>query len=61
MTEPAWERLQDDAMNGRRPVYAVFFPYEMSDLKAFDRVPGRWRQVGAIQHITVWALAGTSP
>ncbi len=47
-----------------RPVYAVLFPFEIEDWGCFSkgRLPGRWTQVGAVRHITIWRLddpAGT--
>jgi hypothetical protein len=58
VTEPTWQRLQAEAMIRRRPLYAVFFPFETDEWNAFDRIHGRWRQIGAVRHITVWQFEG---
>ena len=51
-------RVEREAAAGRQPLYAVLFPYEITDWKAFARLPGTWVQVGAIKHITVWQFKG---
>ena len=52
------ERLERRALSVGRPLYAVVFPSEIKELRAFDRVPGRWIEVGRIQQVTVWKLVG---
>lgn len=36
-----------------RPIYAILFPFETKDVLE-TRLPGRWKQVGAVQHVSIW-------
>jgi hypothetical protein len=39
----------------KRPLYAVLFPYEMTDWNALEGVmPGKWRQIGNVDDVTIW-------
>jgi hypothetical protein len=49
-------RLERRALAAGRPLYAVLFPFEINQLHAFDRMPGRWTQIGRIRHVTIWKL-----
>jgi hypothetical protein len=41
--------------NSGRPLYAVLFPYEVTQYDVLGSVmPGRWRQVGAVSDVTIW-------
>jgi hypothetical protein len=59
-----WDRCQRSelqALESRvlatgRPLYAVFFPFEIEDLRALDHVPGYWQRIGHVRHVTVWRL-----
>ncbi len=49
-----------------RPLYAVLFPFEISDpaWQAFHRhLTGHWREVGAVRQVTIWRRdpSGASP
>ncbi len=45
------------AQRAGRPVYAVFFPFEIEEWGCFrGRLAGRWTQVGAVRHATIWRL-----
>ena len=38
-----------------RPLYAVLFPFELTDSGALDKhMPGHWTMVGRIDQVTVW-------
>ena len=52
----ALERLEGGALDAGTPLYAVFFPFEMSEQRAFDRIPGKWSQVARVQDVTLWRL-----
>jgi hypothetical protein len=39
------------------PIYAVLFPWETDDVIQ-KRMPGPWKQVGAVQDVTIWRLGG---
>jgi len=54
----ALEQLELRALAAGRPVYAVLFAFEINDLRAFDRVPGRWTRVQQIRHVSVWRFEG---
>jgi len=51
-------RLESHLLAANRPLYAVFFPYEVEDRKALDRIPGRWVLAGKVRDVTVWRLVG---
>ncbi|MFT3830731.1 MAG: hypothetical protein QM691_13590 [Opitutaceae bacterium] len=56
-------RLYAAATRAGRPVYAAFFPFEVSD-GCFKKLPGRWTQVDHIRDKTIWRLddpAGAMP
>ena len=36
-----------------RPLYAVLFPFETTDALV-THAPGRWTQIGAVRHVTIW-------
>jgi hypothetical protein len=39
----------------KRPLYAVLFPFELTDAAVLDRrMPGHWTQVGNVQDVTIW-------
>ena len=52
----ALERLEGGALDAGTPLYAVFFPFEISEQRAFDRIPGKWSQVARVQDVTLWRL-----
>jgi hypothetical protein len=54
----AVDRIETEAAAGRLQLYAVLFPYEITDLKFFTRIPGTWERVEAIRHVTVWRFTG---
>lgn len=37
-----------------RPIYAVLFPFELEEVMAKKRLPGRWTQIGAVRDVTFW-------
>jgi hypothetical protein len=38
-----------------RPLYAVLFPFELAEADVLGKVmPGHWRQVGAVEDVTIW-------
>lgn len=41
-----------------RPLYAILFPFEEDALKA--RIPGNWRKVGAVRHVSIWRRDSTA-
>jgi len=51
------QRLLAAAAAGRRPVYAVLFPFEMEDALKL-RFLGRWVQVAEFSPVTVWRRDG---
>ena len=51
-------RLESHLLATNRPLYAVFFPYEVKERKALDRIPGRWELAGTVRDVTVWRLVG---
>jgi hypothetical protein len=50
----AFQRLIGDAAAGRLRLYAVLFPYEITERGFFTRIRGHWEKVATIEHITVW-------
>lgn len=48
------------AATGRRPIVAALFPHELPDALA-PRLPGQWREVGAVRHVTFWQWTPTAP
>ncbi len=52
----ALEQLEGGALDAGTPLYAVFFPFELSEQRAFDRIPGKWSQVARVQDVTLWRL-----
>jgi hypothetical protein len=48
--------LESHALAAGRPLYAVLFPFELEDQRAFDRIPGYWRRIGRVRDVTVWQL-----
>lgn len=50
--------LESRLLAANRPLYAAFFPYELEDRKALDRIPGRWELAGKVRDVTVWRLVG---
>jgi hypothetical protein len=54
----ALRRLESHLLATGRPLYAVFFSYEVEERKALERVPGRWELAGKVRDVTVWRLAG---
>jgi 4-amino-4-deoxy-L-arabinose transferase-like glycosyltransferase len=54
--EPAQRVL---ALWPEHPLYAVLFPFEVEQGRIFrNHLPGRWEQIGAVKHITVWEYRG---
>jgi hypothetical protein len=51
-------RLESHLAVDNRPLYAVFFPFEVDERKALDRIPGRWELAGKVRDVTVWRLVG---
>jgi hypothetical protein len=54
----ALRRLESNLLATGRPLYAVFFPYEVEERKALERIPGRWELAGRVRDVTVWRLVG---
>jgi hypothetical protein len=52
----ALERVEAHAVGARIPLYAVFFPFEIEEQHAFERIPGRWARAGRVRNVTVWRL-----
>jgi hypothetical protein len=55
----ALDRLEAHALDAGTPLYAVFFPFELAQQGAFDRIPGMWTRVGRVRDVTIWRLAAT--
>jgi hypothetical protein len=51
-------RLERATLVRGTPLYAVFFPFELDEQRAFDRIPGQWARVGRVRHVTIWRLEG---
>jgi hypothetical protein len=53
--------LQEQALDGRRPLYAVLFPFEIDDRRVFiERLRGPWTRIAAVDHVTFWRF-GPAP
>ncbi len=49
------DRVEKAARASGRPLYAVLFPFEITEGGAFARkLRGRWQQVGKVQDVTIW-------
>jgi hypothetical protein len=47
--------IEDAIRSSKRPLYAVLFPFELTDAAVLDkRMPGHWTQVGSVQDLTIW-------
>jgi hypothetical protein len=57
----AFQRLMGEAVAGRLQLYAVLFPFEITELGFFTRIPGNWEEVAKIRHVSVWHLTEESP
>jgi hypothetical protein len=53
------ERLEAQLLDAGTPLYAVFFPFEIEDQRAFDRLPGMWTRIARVRHVTIWQLMAT--
>ncbi|MGA2691079.1 MAG: hypothetical protein ABSF76_01835, partial [Opitutaceae bacterium] len=58
-----WDALEPDNIGrvesalraSKRPLYAVLFPFEITDSGALDRrMPGHWTEVGKVDAVTIW-------
>ena len=58
MIAPAdFQRIARACSAAGRPVYAVLYPFEIEDWKAFEQhLTGHWSQVGAVRHVSIWRL-----
>lgn len=58
MIEPAdFQRIAKACTSAGRPVYAVLYPFEIEEWKAFEQhLAGHWSQVGAVRHVSIWRL-----
>jgi hypothetical protein len=58
MIAPAdFQRIARACTARGRPVYAVLYPFEIEDWKAFEQhLTGHWSQVGAVRHVSIWRL-----
>ena len=55
----ALERLEAHVLDTGRSLYAVLFPFEIEEQRAFDRIPGMWSRVGRVGDVTIWRLVAT--
>lgn len=53
--EGAWPRVRDAALAAHRPIYAVFFDFEVERAFATD-TPGRWTKLHQHEQLSVWRL-----
>jgi hypothetical protein len=46
-----------------RPLYAVVFPHEISELNAFNEhmTTGQWTKIGQVEQITIWRWDPAAP
>jgi hypothetical protein len=57
ITPAEFQRIAAACATADRPIYAVLHPFEIEDQEwdVFGKhLPGRWTQVGAVRHVTVW-------
>jgi hypothetical protein len=48
-------KVEAAVRNSKRPLYAVLFPFEIKEARVLEtRMPGRWRQVGKVDDVTIW-------
>ncbi len=61
-----WEQLNPERFgqvvkaveSARRPLYAVLFPFEIDEWKAFERhIPGPWRNIALLHDVSIWEWA----
>jgi hypothetical protein len=52
-----FQRIARACAAAGRPFYAVLYPFEIEDWKAFEQhLTGHWSQVGAVRHVSIWRL-----
>jgi hypothetical protein len=66
-----WERLSaadfsrvaDALTASHRPLYAMMFPHEITEMHAFanNLAKGSWTKVATIENVTVWRWSATAP
>lgn len=51
-----WPKIRDAARVAGRPIYAVFFDFEVEEAFADDKTPGDWEKLMQQQQISIWQL-----
>lgn len=54
--EGNWPRIRDAARAAGRPIYAVFFEFEVKEAFVDEKTPGDWEKIIGQQDLSIWRL-----